>query len=123
MLGFYAAASIVLGGGLLFARAPVRLRPTLRVQWSMLGDILRVGLPGAMITLLTNTTVLLLTGLVGPFGTKAIAGYGMGARLEYIQISIVFGLGTALDFIERLGVTPPAPETLEMGGVIGSAKI
>jgi Na+-driven multidrug efflux pump len=49
-----------------------------------------------MITLLTNTTVLLLTGLVGPFGTKAIAGYGMGARLEYIQISIVFGLGTAL---------------------------
>ena len=96
MLGFYAAASIVLGGVLLFGQAPVRLRPTVRVQWSMLGDILRVGLPGAVITLLTNTTVLLLTGLVGPFGTKAIAGYGMGARLEYIQISIVFGLGTAL---------------------------
>ena len=96
MLGFYAVASIVLGGVLLFGGAPVRLRRTVHVQWSMLGDILRVGLPGAMITLLTNTTVLLLTGLVGPFGTKAIAGYGMGARLEYIQISIVFGLGTAL---------------------------
>jgi putative MATE family efflux protein len=96
MLGFYAVASTVLGGVLLFGGAPVRLRRAVRVQWSMLGDILRVGLPGAMITLLTNTTVLLLTGLVGPFGTKAIAGYGMGARLEYIQISIVFGLGTAL---------------------------
>jgi hypothetical protein len=29
----------------------------------------------------------------------------------------------ALDFIESLGVAPQAPEALEMGGVIGSAKI
>jgi putative MATE family efflux protein len=96
MIGFYAAASVVLAGYLITGRAPVRLPRRLHIQWSLFGDILRVGLPGAIVTLITNTTVLLLTGLVGPFGTLAIAGYGMGARLEYIQISIVFGLGSAL---------------------------
>jgi Na+-driven multidrug efflux pump len=40
--------------------------------------------------------VVLMTGLVGPFGTAALAGYGMGARLEYIQIPLVFGMGSAL---------------------------
>ena len=37
-----------------------------------------------------------ITGLVGPFGTPALAGYGMGARLEYLQIPLVFGMGSAL---------------------------
>ena len=46
--------------------------------------------------MLTNLTVVLMTGLVGPFGTAALAGYGMGARLEYLQIPLVFGMGSAL---------------------------
>ena len=29
-------------------------------------------------------------------GTAALAGYGMGARLEYLQIPLVFGFGSAL---------------------------
>jgi Na+-driven multidrug efflux pump len=33
---------------------------------------------------------------VGAFGTAALAGYGMGARLEYLQIPLVFGMGSAL---------------------------
>ena len=45
---------------------------------------------------MTNLTVVLLTGLVGPFGTFALAGYGMGARLEYLLIPLVFGLASAL---------------------------
>jgi Na+-driven multidrug efflux pump len=43
-----------------------------------------------------NLTIVLLTGLVAPFGTAALAGYGMGARLEYLQIPLVFGFGSAL---------------------------
>ena len=38
----------------------------------------------------------LYAGLVGAFGTFALAGYGVGARLEYLQIPLVFGFGTAL---------------------------
>ncbi len=39
---------------------------------------------------------MLLTGLVGAFGTPALGGYGMGVRLEYMMIPLVFGLGAAL---------------------------
>ena len=62
----------------------------------LFADILRVGAPGALNTVLTNLTVVLLTGFVGAFGTFALAGYGVGARLEYLQIPLVFGFGSAL---------------------------
>jgi hypothetical protein len=75
------------------------VRPTwrgLRLRWPLFREILRVGAPGSLNTILTNLTVVLLTGLVGPFGATALAGYGLGARLEYLQIPIVFGLGSGL---------------------------
>jgi putative MATE family efflux protein len=59
-------------------------------------EILRVGIPGVANTILTNGNIMLLTALVGTFGTSALAGYGLGARLEYLQIPLVFGLGAAL---------------------------
>ena len=55
-----------------------------------------MGAPGSLNTVLTNLTVVVLTALVGPFGATALAGYGLGARLEYLQIPIVFGLGSGL---------------------------
>src|SRR2546430_5978909 len=45
---------------------------------------------------MTNLTVVLLTALVGSFGTLTLAGYGMGVRLEYLLIPLVFGFGSAL---------------------------
>lgn len=59
-------------------------------------EILRVGVPGVANTILTNGNIMLLTSLVGVFGTASLAGYGLGARLEYLQIPLVFGLGAAL---------------------------
>ena len=75
------------------------VRPSLigfRAERRLFAEILRVGAPAALNTVQTNLTVALLTGLVGGFGTYAVAGYGLGARLEYLQIPIVFGLGSAL---------------------------
>ena len=75
------------------------VRPALRGQGLRRGlfwEILRVGAPGSLNTVLTNLTVVVLTALVGPFGATALAGYGLGARLEYLQIPIVFGLGSGL---------------------------
>ncbi|MBI2219295.1 MAG: MATE family efflux transporter [Candidatus Rokubacteria bacterium] len=73
--------------------------PTLRSvrpRRALFADILRVGAPGALNTVQTNLTVVLLTGLVGSFGTFTLAGYGVAARLEYLQIPLVFGFGGAL---------------------------
>ncbi len=82
---------------LLSGRSLVRLTwRGVRLRRALFWDILRVGAPGALNTVLTNLTFVLLTGLVGPFGAAALAGYGMGARLEYLMIPLVFGLGSAL---------------------------
>jgi putative MATE family efflux protein len=75
------------------------VRPALRglgLRRRLFWEILRVGAPGSLNTVVTNLTVVVLTALVGPFGATALAGYGMGVRLEYLQIPIVFGLGSGL---------------------------
>jgi putative MATE family efflux protein len=93
----YLLRALALAGPVLAGRAAIR--PTLGghpVRLSLVWEILRVGLPGSLNTVLTNLNVLVVTGLVGAFGTPALAGYGAGARLEYLQIPLVFGLGTAL---------------------------
>jgi Na+-driven multidrug efflux pump len=41
-------------------------------------------------------TAVILTGLVGRYGTAALAGYGVGLRLELLQIPLVFAVGQAL---------------------------
>jgi putative MATE family efflux protein len=73
--------------------------PTLRMllpQWRYAFEILRVSVPSAASTLLTNLTFIILTALIAPFGAEAIAGYGAGGRLEYLLIPMVFGVGSAL---------------------------
>ena len=93
----FGLAAIVLAVYLCSPRSTVRLSfRGLRFGRARFWEILRVGAPGSLNTILTNLTVVLMTGLVGPFGTAALAGYGMGARLEYIQIPLVFGMGSAL---------------------------
>src|SRR5262249_18960534 len=88
---------LVLLGYLASPWSAVRLSfRSVRIRWALFWEILRVGAPGSLNTVMTNLTVVLVTGLVGPFGTLALAGYGMGARLEYLQIPLVFGMGSAL---------------------------
>ena len=92
----FTVGSAVVVGYLASGHGLVRLRGDIRPRVALFRDILRVGVPGALNTVLTNSTVLLLTGIVGQFGTYALAGYGIGARLEYLQIPLVFGMGAAL---------------------------
>ena len=92
----FTTGSVVVIGYLASGHGLVRLRLRVRPRVALFREILRVGLPGALNTVLTNSTVLLLTGIVGQFGTYALAGYGIGARLEYLQIPLVFGMGAAL---------------------------
>jgi len=59
-------------------------------------DILRVGAVGSVSTLQTTLVFVFATALVGAGGPAAVAGYGTGARLEYLLIPLVFGLGAPL---------------------------
>jgi Na+-driven multidrug efflux pump len=94
---YYSVGSLVLLGYLFSERSLVQLRVCgVRLRPALFWEILRVGAPGSLNTVLTNLNIALLTSLVGPFGTFALAGYGIGVRLEYLQIPIVFGFGSAL---------------------------
>ena len=73
---------------------PKLLETTL--QWRLFRDILRVGIIASLTALMTNVTIALTTGVVGVFGPAAIAGYGVGTRLEYLLIPLTFGFGGPL---------------------------
>ncbi|MDQ6629944.1 MAG: MATE family efflux transporter [Pseudomonadota bacterium] len=88
--------TVVLAWYILSGRCLVRLR-SVRLRRAMFADILRVGAVGAISTLQTSLTVALTTALVGSTGgADAVAGYGTGARLEYLLIPLVFGLGAPM---------------------------
>jgi putative MATE family efflux protein len=74
------------------------VRPRLaRFRKALFVDILRVGAVGSVSTLQTTLVFVLTTALVGAAGAaSAVAGYGTGARLEYLLIPLVFGLGAPL---------------------------
>jgi putative MATE family efflux protein len=94
---YYGLGTLVFLAYLLSGRSLVRLSPSaFRLRARLFREILRVGGPSLVSNVTTNLTVVMLTALVGPFGTFALAGYGMGVRLEYLQIPLVFGFGSAL---------------------------
>jgi Na+-driven multidrug efflux pump len=55
-----------------------------------------VGLPASLSPVISNASIAVATAVVGSYGTAALAGYGVAARLEYILVPIAFGFGTAL---------------------------
>lgn len=66
-----------------------------RLQRPLLVDILRVGALACLSPLQTVLTILILTRLVAHFGTNALAGYGIGTRLEFLLVPIAFAVGVA----------------------------
>jgi len=53
-----------------------------RLRWPLFRDILRIGLLASLTSIMTNVTIALTTGRGRAFGPAAIAGYGVGTRLE-----------------------------------------
>ena len=98
-----AIAPLITGGAgvVLLARAIARGRPGfwralvgVPLQLRLFGEILRVGAMGSVTTITSTFTAMLVTGLVGRFGTAALAGYSIGMRLEFMLAPLAFGIGT-----------------------------
>ncbi|MBX3621463.1 MAG: MATE family efflux transporter [Rhizobacter sp.] len=103
MAGVAAGQVVANGLGALFllgylvsgrARVQLRVRHT-PLQWPLARDILRVGAVACLSPLQTVLTILILTRLVSHFGTTALAGYGIGTRLEFLLVPIAFAVGVA----------------------------
>jgi putative MATE family efflux protein len=92
----YGSGATVLLWLLMTGRSAVRLtfdRSSLSAE--MFRDILKVGAVACASPLMSVGTVLILTAIVARFGTEALAGYGIGARLEFMLVPITFAFGVA----------------------------
>ncbi len=76
------------------SRVTLRVRST-ALQGTLLRDILKVGGLACISPLQTVLIILILTRLVSQFGTTALAGYGIGTRLEFLLVPIAFAIGVA----------------------------
>ena len=76
------------------ARITLRLRGA-TLNREMFTDILKVGAVAAFSPLQSVLTVLVLTSLIASHGPEVLAGYGIGARLEFLLVPIVFAVGVA----------------------------
>jgi putative MATE family efflux protein len=96
MLTFGGAATVMLAY-LAAGRSGVRLRLfDVKLKRAIFHDILKVGFVACGNALLTIATIIVVTGLVGLYGTAALAGYGLGSRLELLLIPITFSVGGAM---------------------------
>ena len=82
----------------LYLRSPssrVRLSFATRLEGRNFREILKVGAIASISSLQTVLTILVLTRIVASFGTEALAGYGIGTRLEFLLIPLTFAIGVA----------------------------
>jgi len=106
-LGLVGAAAATLTGQAVGALPRARfifsgraiVRPRLvprRLRAAPIRDILRVGVPASLATLANYLGLLLLTAIVARYGTNEIAAFGLGTRLDFLIITLAFGVGSAL---------------------------
>ena len=94
VLLYYAGGSLCFalflwgGGGTL---RPSAMPP--RLSWAPFREILRVGGMSALVSATTHLTIAIITAYVGTAGVTALAGYGAGARLEFILVPLSYGIG------------------------------
>ena len=58
-------------------------------------DILKVGAVSCLSPLQSVLTISIFTHMLAGFGTAILAGYGIGARLEFMLTSLAFATGIA----------------------------
>ncbi len=106
---YYVGALAVLLTHLASGRGALKLT-IMPLERAAFAAILRVGLASSLGTLLTNVTVIAVTGAVGLAGANALAGYGIASRLDSLLIPPLFGLGTAVIAMAGAAIGAGRPE-------------
>ena len=96
LMASFGAGSLVLLAYLCSCRSVVTV--TFRgatLRWTSLPTSSRSGYRDHDMVI-TNLSVVVLTGIAGQLGRETAIGYALGARLEYILIPLAFGFGTSV---------------------------
>lgn len=87
---------LVMGWYVLSGRTGISLRvPGFHFHREMFAEILKVGALACFYPVQSVLTTSVLTSMLARFGPEALAGYGIGARLEFFLTSIAFSCGVA----------------------------
>jgi len=93
----FSIGAVVAVGWVAFGRAGLAIAAVpRRLSGALFGTILRTGLIASLSATQTVITVVAMVALVGNFGPEALAGYGLAARLEFLMVPVVFGIGAAM---------------------------
>lgn len=103
VVAYYLFAMVALIVHLRSGRDAIRLK-IVRLEGRLFREILGVGILSAIGAVQVNLTVAFVTAAVGKFGMDALAGYGIASRLDYLQIPILFGIGTAVVTLVGLNI-------------------
>lgn len=102
------------------AQSAIALKLTLSAWRSdLMGDILQVARPASLNPLMNIATILGLTALVSRFGETALAGYGIGTRIEFLMLPVIFAFGTALTTIVGTNIGAGRYKRAEAAGWYG----
>lgn len=92
----FTGAALALGAVLMRKSASLRLTfDGFTPDAALFRDILKVGAIAVISPIQSVATVLIVTALVTLQGVESLAGYGIGARLEFLLVPIVFAIGVA----------------------------
>ena len=87
---------LVMGWYVLSGRTGISLRvPGFYFHREMFAEILKVGALACLYPVQSVLTTSVLTSMLARFGPEVLAGYGIGARLEFFLTSIAFSCGVA----------------------------
>jgi len=70
--------------------------PALQSFKKSIKQLLEIAIPAVLANMIVPLTAAILTTLVAKYGTDAVAGYGVGMRIEAISLTIVYALSSTL---------------------------
>jgi putative MATE family efflux protein len=92
----FSIGATIMGWYIFSGRA--RVQPQIRgfrIERGMFFDILKVGAIACFSPLQGVLTLTIFTHMLARFGTEVLAGYGVGARLEFMLTTLAFAVGVA----------------------------
>ncbi len=99
------------------------VRPVLRREpggLDPLREILRVGVPAALSTSINNIGLMVLTAVVARLGAADLAAYGLGSRLDFVLMSLAYGVGAGVLTLVGLATGARRPDRVRSFVVCGA---
>lgn len=75
-------------GNPMLSLSPKRYQPTLR----MTGQVLSIGIPGALITIMMSFANIVLNNYIAIYGSGAVAAYGIAVKINTVAVMLSVGL-------------------------------